>query len=221
MTENDQVQRYDVSVPNAIQPRPVEDILNDVKTIDLKKISNEILQWTCDNVENFIDNQNKMFKIDFTINSTDMPETKKLQDLYGAVPEDHQEDTTEAPLNTMIDIMNCRAELNKITDLVFNDIVSNQEMLDKLYKKMIFYYEMVGLKNGVPIIRELEGKVTIDKFEYEAFTVPVKLSRPEVRNEEGDLITEAQTVREYVIPEGFTLWLTIHFQDVKKPTSIF
>lgn len=214
-TENKQeVQNFSVETPDDIVKRPIVDILSDAKAIDLKKISNEILQWTCDNVENFIDNQNKIFKLDLVVNSEDMPEIQRLQDLYKAIPEDEPDNSKK-----MEEITECRKSLNAITDSIFDAMRENSEMLEKLFKRMIYFYEMIGVKNGVPVIRELEGKVTIDKFEYDAFTVPVKLMK-NITDDDGNTIEKVVT-KQYIIPEGFTLWLTIHFHTVQKQTSVF
>jgi hypothetical protein len=53
--------------------------------------------------------------------------------------------------------------------------------------------------------------VSILKFEYEAFSVGVKVRNPKENN----------TIKEYVIPEGFTIWIEIAFNQVLTPVSMF
>ena len=98
-------------------------------------------------------------------------------------------------------------------------MVTKTELLEKLFKRMKFYFELKGISKGVPLIEELEGAVEVLQFEYEAFTVGVKVSKPAIhkRSIDGEIEKveeEAQT--EYVIPEGFTIWVEIAY----KPKSL-
>jgi 3-keto-L-gulonate-6-phosphate decarboxylase len=74
---------------NKIEKRTLEDIINDSKTINTKLVAEEILTWAINNVENFIDSEEKIFQISLTIDSSEgMSESQKLQNLYRAIPED-------------------------------------------------------------------------------------------------------------------------------------
>lgn len=224
----------------------IKDIIKESEKIDIEKTSQQVLQWVCDNVEQFIDNQKRTFKLDLFLgeesdDTGQLSELKKLQDLYLAVPDvetisdeslskfnpeltesdygqtlpkltDEEEELIESASET-------RRKLDKITNGVFDDMQKQTELLETLFKRMVFYYELKGISQGVPLIEELEGGVEVLQFEYEAFSVDVKVSKPAIhkRDQDGNLEEveeEAQT--EYTIPEGFTIWVEISY----KPKSL-
>jgi len=119
--------------------RPLNDIIEDAKTINTEKISLEVLTWIITNVENFIDNQNKIFKLDLVLdNAKGTEETKRLQDLYRAIPDDDEKDEIK-----LEKYQECRRMLDGITKTAFEHMKGSKELLDKLYERMIFYYERV------------------------------------------------------------------------------
>ncbi len=189
----------------------LELIVEESKSLNSDKISEEVLIWLTKNVENFISNQETKFKIDLILDKEsetleDMEEIKKLQDLYSAIPED--DEMSKKELERSFEV---RTILNKITSDVFEKINSKDELLNNLFKRMAYYYELKGINKGKMLIQELTGKVSILNFEYEAFSVGVKIRNAQTKD----------TVKQYMIPEGFTLWLEIAFTAVSSPQSIF
>jgi hypothetical protein len=160
------------------------------------------------------------------LNSETMKETQRLQDLYQAIPDDTDfydiskieqlDDAKAAETDSegVEDVVKCRQKLDEVTQAVFKTMADADEAVAKLYDRMIYYYEMVGIKQGVPVIRNLDGKLHMIKFEYEAFTVPVMITKKNYESDEGEK-------KEYEIPEGFTLWIEIEFYHKKQPTSLF
>jgi len=140
--------------------RPIEDILKDSQKIDSHKISREILFWLIANVENFIDNSVKMFKLDLIVDQTSgMEETKKLQDLYRAIPDDEE--------NKIIleKSQECRRILDEITALSCNHMKESNDLLQQLFQRMIFYYEKIipnpeNRKRAMQIDEELRNLIT-------------------------------------------------------------
>jgi len=205
---------------------PVENILTILKTVDIEKAAEEMIVWCAINVENFIDNHMTIFKLNLDINSNTMPHSKKLQDLYRSIPEEsiHYTDLSKAKNiedtkslakdeSAIKKIIDCRKTLNETTDKIFAKMGECKQGLDILYERMIYYYEMIGLKeDGDPVLRELDGKVHVRKFEYEAFSVPVKIKTK---------VDGKEKVIKQIIPEGFTIWIEIEFFIKKKQTSIF
>jgi hypothetical protein len=121
------------------EKRPIEDILKDAKTIDPEKIAQEVLLWIIANVENFIDNQNRIFKLDLVLDKAEgTEETKRLQDLYRAIPDD--EETNKKILEKA---EKCRRILDEITKKAFEHIKALKDLQDVLFKRMVFYYERV------------------------------------------------------------------------------
>jgi len=255
-----------------VEKRPVESILEDSTAINTSLIADEIFAWLISNVENYVDNQTKLYKLDLIVNSSEMPETKRLQNLYGAIPDDAASDldaSDEVDKNTIDACEKCRRELDKITQDAFDEIKEHKDKLDELFTRMIFFYEKIILnpeskrkaikiddelkslilgKEDAPdeekkkiqeqivkLIQEAEasvkyeeykGSVSVTKFEYEAFTVGVQLkatSNPE-RDATGEIIEmleEPEVVKDYIIPEGFVVWLEIGYKHKQRPTAMF
>ena len=210
---------------------PIEEILKAAKEIDTTKIANEVLVWLEVNLENYIDNHSKMFKIPIddldvqagTNEKCPMTEIKRLQSLYRGIPDD-DDDFKGTAEDTKIaeDCQLCRMELNKITEIVHDKMNNNKELLDVLFKRMRFYYEFRGFsKEGKEIVRDLLGFVNILKFEYEAFSVGVLLREGQSPENEDKPEEERKVIKEYMIPEGFVVWTEIAFKDNLKPTALF
>lgn len=138
---------------------PIDKIMEDAKKIDYGKVGTEVLTWVIANIESFIDNQNKIFKLDLVLdNIKEMEETKKLQDLYRAIP-DEEEDPPLSPNDETTPVASllkklekekeleksqeCRRMLDEITSKAFSHIKNAKDLLNQLFERMIFYYEKV------------------------------------------------------------------------------
>ena len=213
--------------------------LSNEYNINISKASDEVLNWLIANVENYIDNHAKQFKIDLIIDrhNKEMPELKRLQALYRTLPEKKLklpdcEDIIKEYNKLMKDkdvkaIVKESALLKKdydtITSEIHKAIKKDKEKLDILFKRMAFYYELVGFNKGKELLRELNGGVWVTNFDYEDFDVGVKVKAPayKVNNEEtGEVETIQGEDKSYVIGEGFTVWIEISFTS-EKMTSIF
>ena len=231
-------------IPSDIEydKKEISTILQESETINPETVASELVQWLINNVEQFIDNKKRIFKIDMIIDADDgqaatMPEAHKLQSLYRAIPEepelsignatdllDASKQLTEDEQKFVKKLLDCRATLDAVTSSVYSCMKSNTKMLDELFTRMSFYYEMKGVDRGNLLVEELHGEVDIVKFEYEAFNVGVKVLSPivgESDNEEIDAVT-GKSVKQYIIPEGFTLWIEIAFKTQRqKMNSMF
>ena len=119
--------------------KPINDIIEQSKNVNPEKISVEVLTWVINNVESFIDNQNKIFKLDLVVDDVkNMEETKKLLDLYRAIPDDEEKDNKELDKSEK-----CRRLLDEITVNAFEHIKGSKELLKKLFERMSFYYEKI------------------------------------------------------------------------------
>jgi len=225
--------------PVQYEKKEIPTIIEESQSIDVEESAREILTWAANNVEQFIDNQKKIFKLDIVIDAEEgatetMPVTRRLQNLYRALPDDPELSITEAMnedtmsmLDNLTDeqneligqIQQCKATLDTITNDIFLCMRSNEELLAALFKRMAFYYEMQGISQGNLLIEELTGEVDVSKFEYEQFPVGVQVTAPiiEKMDEDGNVTEEGgNVVNEYVIPEGFTMWLEIAFKSKQK-----
>ena len=207
------------------EKKPVKQILEEVKKINAKKIAKEVIKWLTANVENYIDNHVRMFKLDLVLDSEkSMLETRKLQDLFRAIPDDPG-DVSGAKKDELIqEAQECRTVLNTAVEESHREIKTSKKALDKLFKRLVYYYELKGLKDGLPIVQEQNGIVEILKFEYEAFSVGVKVLRgDDAVDEDGAVLKkgEKKTLKQYVVPEGFTIWIELAFKPKTRPISLF
>jgi hypothetical protein len=205
----------------------ITSIIEKSKTIDAQKAAKEVLTWVANNVEEFIDNQRKMFKLDLIIDAEDgaeetLPVVRALQNLYRSIPDDPVQcegkdglsfqsildSLSQEDKDLISEIQRCKDELDAISKEIYQSIKEEKDLLNSLFKRMSFYYEIQGVSNGRLLIEELEGSVDVIKFEYEDFPVSVK-----VTNSGGEDISK------YVIQEGFTVWIEIAFQSKQKNMS--
>jgi hypothetical protein len=138
--------------------RATKDIMIDAEKIDATRVGNEVLAWVISNVENFIDNQTKIFKLDLVIdNPKEMEETKKLQDLYRSLPDPQlpsglinggenslsYKQIVKDIEKQIEEVEKCRKYLDNITKNAFEHVKSSRNALGHLFQRMIFYYERV------------------------------------------------------------------------------
>ncbi len=237
--------------------KKILDSLNDIekesKTINIEGASEEILTWLNNNVENYIDNQTKIFKIDLIIKTEDgIKETQKLQDLYYKLSKLEDDDPSSKKSEIIIEY---RKKLDNITEKIYLNMKSRSDLLSTLFDRMVFYYEKIipnpesknkakkideeirqlikdkdasnnevekkdlhqkildKIQEGMALLKydTLKGAVDIIRFEYEAFEVKVQIKDKNTN----------EINKEYVIPEGFVLWLQIEFASQVNPTSLF
>jgi len=224
--------------------KPVEDILKESESIDAKQVASEVLTWLEKNVENFIDNHAKMFHVpldnlDVQVGTADgdlvdMTETKKLQDLYRAIPDDsdaidisptqeefnnvlkfYEESLTDEQRASLEETVAYRDKLNVITESVHSMMRDNDDLMTKLADRMKYFYELFGFTDGNALIQEMRGLVDIISFEYEAFSVGVRLTK---KSEDGQ---GNEVVKDYIVPEGFTVCVELSTKMEQRPTSVF
>jgi len=219
----------------------IPEIIARSEKIDVTLASKEILTWIANNVEEFIDNQRRMFKLDLIVDAEEgsqetLPTVRALQNLYRAIPEDPVsvnnldncsfqsalDAMTEEDSAFMEKIQNCKSILDEVSANVYKAIKEEKELLQAIFKRMSFYYEIAGVSNGNLLLQELDGEVDVIKFEYEAFPVAVQVtsSKTEKINEDGTITCSGgEAISEYVIPEGFTVWIEIAFKAKQKIMS--
>lgn len=205
----------------------LNNILEAAKSISPETIAKEILSWTADNVVYFIDNKAKRFKLDLIVDESKIdifPETKKLQDLYRSLPDekqmfgtDHDPDSDwtnklspeEEEILQLIG--DCMTGLDKTTELAFIEMNKAEDLLEKVYKKMAYFYEVKGFKDGAFLLQDMNGAVKVLRFDYEAFSVPVVVTKTNTKkNEDGTISADTkEIINTFVIPEGFSLWIEI------------
>ena len=268
----------------------LSEIENIINSLNPEIISNEILDWIYRNIENFIDNTTKHFKLDLFLDNDDLPETKKAQDVYretGKIYDEIMEQKDKQP-KEIETLETFKKKMDKIIAQSYEIMKNDKDKLRKIFEKMSFFYEKIipnpaskqralqideelkelirekeqaktemekeniqkqiveKVNEGVALIQftELEGEIRINKFEYEAIDVGVKLiNKGQMEEDEDGEIVEKETtnrsipatseekeednkkdkiIKEYTIPESFTIWLEISYAIKNlKPTSMF
>lgn len=210
--------------------KPIEVILKEAEDINPDDIATEVLEWLITNVENYIDNKVKMFRLDLVLDSSEsLKAVKKLQDLYRAIPDNPKEIEKLSYEDREIrenECVKCRRSLDVITDLAYQKMTQDKQRLRQLFKRLVYYYELKGISRGQPLIKELDGSVAIIRFEYEAFSMGVSLSAKKNEEleepEEQFLVTdEKEVIKQYTVEEGFTVWIELAFKSKDRPTSLF
>jgi len=190
-------------------PESQKEFSSETNCIDTKKVATEVLDWSIKNVESYIDNKETVFLIYFTydiLEEEGLLELKKLQDLYYGIPNaegENDNDDTRAMLLSMLDSVDAVVEAVKIA------MEENSEKMAELFKRIIYYYEMIGFNRVTgPIVAKYDGHIQINHFFYEPVSMPVTVTkRMKKMDEEGGLIDTdlpPEIIKEFVVPEGFS-----------------
>jgi len=225
-------------------------ILEDSKSIKPVLIASEILDWLIANVENYVGNDTKIFKIDLVINSEEgLKETKRLQDLYHIIPDD-----AGLPPQEINEAVACRMELDKITLEAYNEMCKLEDKLKYLFARLIFFYEKIipsaenkkrafhidnklrelfkkkenaNEEEKVAIQREITDKIQegeqLIRFEQFEGTVSVLKFEYEAFDVGVKIVDKksGESSKEYNIPEGFTVWIQLTNKVKQRPTTLF
>jgi len=225
------------TVDMKFEKKSLKEIVKLSKKVNAEKAALEVIKWLTDNVQHFIDNKEKEFRIDLVVDEKseeDMTHIKMLQDLYRAIPDDSEfidaekaEELMRGNLNDALEdkdlkaLVECRDVLDKVSFKIHDNIKSSKNLAG-LYEAMIFYYEMIGLNQGQPLLKDLKGNVEVTEFMYESFNVAVTVLEG-VMTMEQDVEEECEkdTIKQYIIPEGFSLLLEIAFIDQSRSIGLF
>ena len=186
MSEN-----LEAQTPDVYDILPEEEIIARAGNIDPVAAAKEVLNWLVNNVQQYVDNQRKTYRLYITVaDSTGMPQISELQALYLAIesPEDSDDKGGLEREGRCLDV------LDDITEKVQESLMSDKEGLESLYSALIYYYEMIGFSSqSGPILQKFSGYVDIKLFLYEPVVIKVQ-----VKEGNGGEVTKEDT-----IPEGF------------------
>lgn len=247
-----------------ITKKKVNDLLSASKSINGDIIALEVTNWLIKNVENYVDNTTKYYKLDLVIDNDELPETRESQNIYREIGQitDHimgnpvLMNKSQKKLELLSEI---RMILDRATNKAFDKMKSSGELMETLFKRLSFFYEKIipnpeskkraneideelkaliiekdsmatqvekdevqkkildKINEGVALVKftELDGAVSINKFEYESFDVNVSLKK---KDDKGQSVT----IKDYNIPEGFVVWMEIsHHPRIKRPSVMF
>lgn len=206
-----------------------------VDGISPKELADEFLNWLTGHVEEYIDNHKTQFILNISPKEAgDMPVAEKVEALYLSIDganrfvdaADHDvdfdsltDDEREA-IDREVEMLKL---LHGFVEEAYQTLLADTEGLQRLFKKLVYYYEVVGFRNGVPIEKELTGAVKITAFHYELFEIPVEVKgKQPVYDENGDLVELRETgVATYLIPPSFVIDLEIEMFEKRVQTSMF
>lgn len=196
---------------------------SDQESLNFKTAAEETINWLINNVENFIDNHKKYFRIDLILNeSSDFPILNKIHNLYKNLPEDYEiKNANLSPEETESAFLKLN-EIKSILDDIISKVkaeIDKCDLLTKLFDKMIFFYELTGITSKGLIFNKLIGSVAIPKFMYDDFPVEVKIKNKKVNQETGEETVVGETT--HVIMPGFSLELEISFVKEREQSALF
>jgi len=187
-----------------------DEIRKRMKEIDAKVVASEVLDWLIQNVENYIDNCQKTFRLVLTVVADIMPVTKALQDLYMAVPDE------EGVIGELMD------GLDAVTEKAKLHMQADKERTEKLFKRLVFFYEMTGFNNvSGPIVQQMDGCVEITEFLFDPVSMTLQVKQPVVKIVDGQPVEtgEKRVVKEIPVPEGFGVELSIDYWPKRLATT--
>ena len=188
------------------------------KKIDIKKASEEMLCWLIDNVEQYIDNKETVFSLYFPVDKVNLDKMDQIFNLGSLYQNFENEKIKEE--------RECIKELDDVVELIKKEMVGNKELLEKLFKKLVYYYEMIGfnIKTG-PVIQDMDGYIIIKKFFYEPIGMDLTVTkRYNKMNTDGTLSAadkEPEIIKKEHIPEGFVVEIEIKKWPKQKIVSMF
>jgi len=202
--------------------------------VDVKAAAIEILEWLQANVEQYVDNQNNVFRLYLEVSDrVKMPQCSELKDLYAGVepslPDDstldhtseHTKEEVEASQQAEVAILEM---LDAITAKIHEEMVLNAEGIEKLFKRLVFFYEMTGYSklNG-PIIQEMKGVVKINEFMFDPQPMQLTVSQPvgKIVNGEVERTGEKRVVKQVECPAAFGVELELEVYPASQPTSLY
>ena len=92
--EANDVPEFDMPELPEWETKPADEVIALSQEIETDKVGEEVLTWLANSVENFIDNQERIYRIDILLDDTDVDELedigniKALQNLYRAIPDE-------------------------------------------------------------------------------------------------------------------------------------
>lgn len=194
------------------------EIIEMSKDINIGKASEEMLNWLIDNVDNYIDNKETIFSLYFPVDKTNLENMDQVFNL-GSLYQNFEN-------NKIKEERECIKKLDDIVELIKKEMASNKNLLEKLFKKLVYYYEMIGfsLKTG-PVIQDMDGYIVINKFFYEPIGMDLTVTkRYQKKTADGTLEMtnkKPEIVKKEHIPEGFVVEIEIKKWAQQKIVSMF
>ena len=117
-----------------------------------------------------------------------------------------------------------------LIDSIKEVIVNDKDSLERVFEKLIYYYELCGFREGQKVERELDGYAKIDEFQFYPYDLPVSSTAKIPRlDEEGNVMLDENgnaivDIGESVVkrePPQFHVDISIDFWEKKPQMSMF
>lgn len=202
----------------------LDNAIREMDSINVEKVGSEILEWLINNVSLFVDNQKREFHINLPQESKEFHQVAKLTALYRSIPNekevlgkdvverlkaDKRYSISKEDQHKLDNMFSVTRTLDDIVDKVHFSMKTNP-LMQKLFKEMVYFYEVSGIYKGNMIVKNLTGSATIKTLTYDKFSVPVAMTNKQ---------TGESSV--YLIPEGLALVLEIALKEEKEPVLPF
>jgi len=215
----------------------IKDLEATVKKIDAAELASEFCKWLIDNVEQYIDNHKTKFILNISpIEVGDMPVSEQVENLYRQLDGEKVEvsisrgeeldwDSLDSETRSAVEDETAKLViLHELVERAYKIMVDDKVGMEKLFKALAYYYELVGFRDGIKIEKELDGCVNITAFHYEAISVPVEIKgKTPIFNDDGEVIgvEPCEATKTYMIPPSFAIDFDIEMFDKQVQTSLF
>ena len=203
----------------------VGEILAKSQEISPKEMATELGGWIIANVEQFIDNQESVFRMYLTINSDmAMPMSSLYQRLYLSIPDENEADGIDAAtVDTLIEMLN--SKLDETKEILSND----KEFHRRLFERMVYFYEITGFvvvdgQVTQAVRRQMDGRVQINELSFDPISLTTTVAQGVGQQVDGKIREgdKKVVIKQEVMPAGFGIEIEIAiFSKNKVPLSMY
>jgi hypothetical protein len=196
-------EKHEFSIPEIVEMTP------SVNTVELAV---ELARWITTNVEQFIDNQESVFRMYLSIKSDmGMPACSVFQRLYLSVPDvDEANGITPEVIDSLYDALDSKLAEAKVI------LSENKEFNELLFNRMAYFYELMGfvVKDGVvqqAMTRKMQGKISINELFFDPTSFTTTVTQGIGKSEDGKVVEGdiKAVIKQEELPAGFGIELEI------------
>lgn len=191
--------------------------------VDIKAVADEVFSWLLNNVNDYVDNSDTSYMLYFSGKILDeLPAIGSFYRIYDSMPRGEEGNPeSQAVEERCIDAYeNC---VHSVTEMIKND----SENLEKLFEKLIFFYDTKIMTDGVnivPFTEKLDGYIEMDGLIFEPFPVEMEVKRKDVTvDKDGKEVGKGKVtvVKKITIEPGFCVQFEIVYWRPVGNTSSF
>jgi hypothetical protein len=198
--------------------------------VDIKAVSDEVFAWLLANTEDYVDNSDTAYMLYFSGKVLDeLPAIGSFYKIYELIPRGIEEDLEariEADPESQKIEESCIEEYEKVVQAVTETIKGDKENLEKLFEKLIYYYDTKIITDGVnivPFTEKLDGYIEMEGLIFEPFPIELEVKKKDVTvdkfgREKGN--GKVTVVKKITIEPGFCIQFElVYWRPVKDSSS--